>query len=114
MSTRLLALDSVHSVALPALRRVLLLAAGLFVFILSLELLKKGAAGIGPLLRQLDVGGLSGGLGFGWLMACIVLSGSPVAAIALSLLAARTLTAEEAFAMIAGSRLGASFVVLVI
>jgi Na+/phosphate symporter len=87
---------------------------GLFLFILALELLKKGAAAVGPLLRGLDVGGVPGALGFGWLMACVVLSGSPVAAIALALLAARTLNTEEAFAMIGGSRLGASFVVLVI
>jgi Na+/phosphate symporter len=47
-------------------------------------------------------------------MACLVLSGSPVAAIALALLAGNALTTEEAFGMIGGSRLGASFVVLVI
>jgi Na+/phosphate symporter len=94
--------------------RGLLLAAALFVFILALELLKKGAGGIAPLLRQLDVTGVSGGVGFGWLLACVVLSGSPVAAIALSLLAAGTLTTHESFAMVGGSRLGASFVVLVI
>lgn len=97
-----------------ALRRVGWLLPGLFLFILSLELLKKGAAAVGPLMRGLDVGGLGGALGFGWMMACVVLSGSPVAAIALALLAARTLSTEEAFAMIGGSRLGASFVVLVI
>ena len=90
------------------------LVPGLFLFILSLELLKKGAAAVGPLLRGLEIGGLAGALGFGWIMACVVLSGSPVAAIALALLAARTLSTEEAFAMIGGSRLGASFVVLVI
>jgi solute carrier family 34 (sodium-dependent phosphate cotransporter) len=94
--------------------RGLLLAAALFVFVLALELLKKGAGGIAPLLRQLDISGVSGGVGFGWLMACVVLSGSPVAAIALTLLAAGTLTTPESFAMIGGSRLGASFVVLVI
>jgi solute carrier family 34 (sodium-dependent phosphate cotransporter) len=97
-----------------ALRRVGWLLPGLFLFILSLELLKKGAAAVGPLLRGLDIGGLAGALGFGWMMACVVLSGSPVAAIALALLAARTLSTDEAFAMIGGSRLGASFVVLVI
>jgi len=97
-----------------ALRRVGWLLPGLFLFMLALELLKKGAAAVGPLLRGLDVGGVPGALGFGWLMACVVLSGSPVAAIALALLAARTLSTEEAFAMIGGSRLGASFVVLVI
>jgi solute carrier family 34 (sodium-dependent phosphate cotransporter) len=97
-----------------ALRRMGWLLPGLFLFILALELLKKGAAAVGPLLRGMDVGGLAGALGFGWIMACVVLSGSPVAAIALALLAARTLSTEEAFAMIGGSRLGASFVVLVI
>jgi len=97
-----------------AARRVAWLAPGLLLFILALELLKKGAGGVAPLLRGLDVSGLSGALGFGWVMACIVLSGSPVAAIALALLAARTLSTEEAFGMIGGSRLGASFVVLVI
>ena len=97
-----------------AARRAAFLLAGLFLFVFSLELLKKGAGAIGPLLRGLDVSGLAGALGFGWVMACIVLSGSPVAAIALALLAARTVTTDEAFGMIAGSRLGASFVVLVV
>jgi Na+/phosphate symporter len=96
------------------LRRLGWLLPGLILFVLALELLKKGAAAVGPVLRGVDVGGVSGALGFGWIMACVVLSGSPVAAIALALLAARTLSAEEAFAMIGGSRLGASFVVLVI
>ncbi len=83
-------------------------------FVLALELLKKGAGGIEPLLRRLDVDGPAGGLGFGWLAACVVLSGSPVAAIALTLLAAGALDPQESFAMIGGSRLGASFVVLVV
>jgi Na+/phosphate symporter len=97
-----------------AARRASWLLPGLFLFILALELLKKGAAAVGPLLRGLDISGLPGALGFGWVMSCVVLSGSPVAAIALALLAARTLSTEEAFGMIGGSRLGASFVVLVI
>jgi Na+/phosphate symporter len=86
----------------------------LFAFVLALELLKKGAGGIAPFLRQLHVSGMAGAAGFGWLMACVVLSGSPVAAIALTLLAADTLSTAESFAMIGGSRLGASFVVLAI
>lgn len=97
-----------------AARRAGWLLPGLFLFILALELLKKGAAAVGPLLRGLDIAGVPGALGFGWVMSCVVLSGSPVAAIALALLAARTLSTEEAFGMIGGSRLGASFVVLVI
>jgi len=87
---------------------------GLFLFVLALELLKKGAGGIGPLLRQVGVSGIRGGLGVGWLAACVLLSGSPVAAMALTLLASGTLTTEETFGMIGGSRLGASFVVFVI
>ena len=74
--------------ALPGwLQRVLAVAVGLLLFVLALELLKKGAFGLGPLLRSVGVAGFTGGLGFGWLMACVVLSGSPVAAMALSLLA---------------------------
>ena len=69
--------------------------AGLFLFVLALELLKKGAGGIGPLLRQLGVSGVTGGTGVGWLAACLLLSGSPVAAMALTLLASGTLTTEE-------------------
>lgn len=95
-------------------RKGALLVAALFAFVLALELLKKGAVGIVPILRGLHVDGVAGGVGFGWLMACVVLSGSPVAAIALSLLASNALATPEAFAMIGGSRLGASFVVLVI
>jgi hypothetical protein len=51
-------------------------------------------------------------LGFGWLGSYIVMSGSPVAAISLSLFASGTTSDIEAFAMINGSRLGASFIVL--
>ena len=94
--------------------RLLALLVGLFLFVLALELLKRGAGGAGPALRTLGVHGFSGGMGVGWLAACLLLSGSPVAAMALTLLAAGTLTTAETFGMIAGSRLGASFVVLVV
>lgn len=87
---------------------------GLFLFVLALELLKRGASGIAPALRELGIAGFAGGLGAGWLAACVLLSGSPVAAIALTLLASGTLTTTETFGMIGGSRLGASFVVLAI
>jgi len=88
--------------------------AGLLLFVLALELLKRGAGGVGPMLRAAGVSGLAGGIGAGWLGACLLLSGSPVAAVALTLLAAGTLTTAETFGLISGSRLGASFVVLVI
>jgi hypothetical protein len=58
--------------------------------------------------------GVASALGLGWLGALLVMSGSPVAASALSLEAGGTLSRDEAFAMLTGSRLGAAFVVLVV
>ena len=52
-------------------------------------------------------------LGLGWLGACIVLSGSPIAASALTLLDGGAIDQLMAFTMLTGSRLGAAFVVLV-
>jgi len=86
--------------------------AGLFLFVLALQLLKSGAGGLKPVLKALDVHGPVNTLGFGWLGAYTVMSGSPVAAISLSLFSKGTLSDIEAFAMINGSRLGASFIVL--
>jgi len=86
--------------------------AGLFLFVLALQLLKSGAGGLKPILKALDVHGPVNTLGFGWLGAYGVMSGSPVAAISLSLFSRGTITDIEAFAMINGSRLGASFIVL--
>lgn len=97
-----------------AARRLSAALAGLLLFVLALELLKRGATGTTPLLRALGVSGMAGALGAGWLGACLLLSGSPVAAAALSLLAAGALSSAEAFGMIGGSRLGAAFVVLVV
>jgi Na+/phosphate symporter len=53
-------------------------------------------------------------LGFGWLFAYIIMSGSPVAAAALAFLDGGIVSELGAFAMITGSRLGASFIVLFI
>ncbi|MEE8370135.1 MAG: hypothetical protein V3S00_05135, partial [Dehalococcoidia bacterium] len=87
---------------------------GLLLFVLALELLKRGATGIEPILSAVSADGALNLLGFGWAGAYAVMSGSPVAAIALSLFAADTISDVEAFAMINGSRLGASFIVLLI
>ena len=92
--------------------RVAYSLAGLFLFILALELLKTGAKGLKPILEDLSANGVGNFLGFGWLGSYIVMSGSPVAAISLSLFASGTTSDVEAFAMINGSRLGASFIVL--
>ena len=97
---------------LRGLARVLAGVVGLALFALALELARAGAGSLAPLLSDLDVSGVANGLGFGWLFAYVALSGSPVAAIGVTLLSEGVLRETEAFAVIAGSRLGASFVVL--
>ncbi|MGI8422651.1 MAG: hypothetical protein ACR2NO_00795 [Chloroflexota bacterium] len=87
---------------------------GIFVFVFALEVIKSGARGLVPVLEQFDVSGAANATGFGWLFAYVVLSGSPVAAIGVSLLAGGAFSESEAFAVIAGSRLGASFIVLAV
>ena len=88
--------------------------AGLFLFILALQLLKTSAKSLGGLVEGIGVDSPMSALGFGWLFAYVVLSGSPVAAIALSFFASDVITALQTFMMIAGSRFGASFVVLLL
>lgn len=92
--------------------RVAYSTAGLFTFILALQLMKTGAKGLKPVLETMHADGVLNLLGFGWLGSYIVMSGSPVAAISLSLFSSGTTSDTEAFAMINGSRLGASFIVL--
>lgn len=94
--------------------RVVYTTAGLFIFILALQLMKTGAKGLRPILENLSADGVLNLLGFGWLGSYVVMSGSPVAAISLSLFSSGTISDTEAFAMINGSRLGASFIVLFI
>lgn len=92
--------------------RVAYVVSALALFVLALEILKAGAGGLKPVLDGISAEGTAGMLGFGWLGSYIVMSGSPVAAIALSLFGGGTISDTEAFAMINGSRLGASFIVL--
>jgi Na+/phosphate symporter len=102
---------------LPAVnwRKLGLFVLGLLLFILALQLLKSGAKGLVPWVRDgLAVRNPGNALGFGWLFAYAALSGSPVAATALTLFDAGALNQLGAFAMIAGSRLGAAFIVLAI
>lgn len=95
--------------------RVLAFAAALFLFVLSIQLMKKGAA---PIALRLEPSGFFDNgvstLGVGWLAAYLVLSGSPVAVMGLSLRAADGITELQTFTMISGSRLGASFIVLLV
>lgn len=88
-------------------------AGGFLTFVVALGLMKEGARGLAPLLQNaLEIRNAADSLGFGWLMASLVLSGSPVAAAAVSLLSAGVLSPPQAFTMISGSRLGAGFIVL--
>lgn len=88
--------------------------AALWLFALALQLIRTGASGLQPLLDFASIGGIAGHLGLGWLGAYVLLSGSPVAAVSLSLFAGGLTTDLETFAMINGSRLGASLIVLVV
>ena len=93
----------------------------MFLFVGALQLMRVGAAS----LDILQAGGFlvrnaGSTLGLGWLGALLVLSGSPIAATSLTLVAAgeqvadgaRGFTEMQGFAMLTGSRLGAAFVVL--
>ena len=86
----------------------------IMLFILALEVLKTGAGGVADVLTGVSARGTANILGFGWLGAYGALSGSPVAAIGLSLFAGDVISDSEAFAMLNGSRMGASFIVLLI
>jgi Na+/phosphate symporter len=77
--------------------------------------MKEGARGIAPLVsRWLAITNAASCLGFGWLFSYVIMSGSPVAATALTFFDAGVIDRLGAFAMITGSRLGASFIVLLI
>jgi len=97
-----------------AVAHVVSAASGPVLFVFALQVVKAGAAAIVPVLETLDVAGPSNALGFGWLSAYLALSGSPVAAIAITLMAGGVLSESETFAVIGGSRLGASFIVLAV
>jgi Na+/phosphate symporter len=89
--------------------------ASIALFILALELMKAGTRGLAPLTNDLlHINNLISGLGFGWLSSYLVLSGSPVAAMALTFLDVGTINSHTAFAMIVGSRIGGSLIVVLI
>jgi sodium-dependent phosphate cotransporter len=95
------------------LQRLLLFLISLSLFFVAIELIKSGATGAAVLIeRYLDISNAQNALGFGWLTSYLVMSGSPVAAVSVAFLAAGALDQLSAYAMIVGSRLGASFIVL--
>lgn len=90
------------------------LIGALFVFVGALQVMKEGAASLSILQEGgFLVRNMGSTLGLGWLGALLVLSGSPVAASALTLVAAGSIAQAQGFTMLIGSRLGAAFVVLV-
>ena len=95
--------------------KFVLFIASLYLFILAITLMKNGASAVTPLLTNaFSISSAVNSLGFGWLFAYIIMSGSPVAAAALTFFDAGVIDRLGAFAMITGSRLGASFIVLFI
>lgn len=90
-------------------------AVSLGLFILAIMLMKEGARDLGPLVRdRFNVNNAADSLGFGWLFAYLIMSGSPVAAAALAFFDAGAVSRIGAYTMITGSRLGASLIVLFI
>jgi hypothetical protein len=95
-------------------RKLLLFVPAMFLFILAVQLMKSGAAAIGPEIQgQFPFANGISTFGTGWLGSYVVLSGSPVAATTVSLFGAGSLTKLQTLTMLSGSRLGASFIVLV-
>ncbi|MCO6449986.1 MAG: hypothetical protein J5I90_04285 [Caldilineales bacterium] len=95
--------------------KIALFIASLFLFVLAILLMKEGARDLTPLIRDtFAVSNAANSLGFGWLFAYVILSGSPVAAAALAFFDAGALDTISTFTMITGSRIGASFIVLLL
>ncbi|CAN5149939.1 hypothetical protein BH24ACT1_BH24ACT1_06680 [soil metagenome] len=95
--------------------RLAYLVAGVGLFVTALGLMRQGATALIPALEgSVFTDNAWSTLGLGWLGACVVLSGSPVAASALALLDGEAISRTQAFTMLTGSRLGAAFVVLVV
>jgi sodium-dependent phosphate cotransporter len=97
------------------LDKIFLFSISLYLFILAITLMKGSASAVTPLLTNtFSITTAANSLGFGWLFAYVIMSGSPVAAAALTFFDAGVIDELSAFAMITGSRLGASFIVLFI
>lgn len=88
--------------------------AAVLLFIFALRVLVLSASSLADVLREVGADGVGNFVGLGWLGAYAVLSGSPIAATALTLQDAGVIDQFEAFAQIAGSRMGASFIVLAV
>jgi solute carrier family 34 (sodium-dependent phosphate cotransporter) len=96
-------------------RKILLILAAVALFVTALKLMQAGAQSFAPIINEhLNVESPTRALGFGWAASYLLLSGSPVAAMAVTFYDSGEIDETAAFAMITGSRLGAAFVVLLI
>lgn len=98
-----------------AVRWAATLAAALFLFVFAIQAMKGGAKAVAPSLQgSVFFGSGVATLGAGWIGAYLVLSGSPIAAVSLGLFSGGAITPFRTFTMLSGSRLGASFIVLLV
>jgi Na+/phosphate symporter len=97
--------------------RLAVAASGLFFFTFGILLMKDTAGLVASLHSDLFThieGNPGRALGFGWIAAYAVLSGSPIAATAVGFLHVGALGPLASYSMIMGSRLGASMLTLVV
>lgn len=97
------------------LGKIALFVISLYLFMLAIALMRTGARGMTAHISNFySISNLTTSLGFGWVFAYIMMSGSPVAAASLTFFDAGVINELSAYSMIIGSRLGASFIVLLI
>lgn len=96
-------------------RRIFVGLLALWLFLVAIAVMKEGAQPLGDLLGGSTLtDSVPSTLGFGWLGAMLVMSGSPVAVASLTLLSGDVISVEQSLSMLTGSRLGAAFVVLTV
>ena len=105
---------SSRTIAIRGTRAALGVVFAIYLFTIALKLLSSAAPGVATLFERLDIHGPLNLIGFGWLAAYGALSGSPVAALSLSLLDGGAIDPAGSLAMLSGSRMGASLIVLLV
>lgn len=100
-----------------SLKRFFYAASSIFVFVFGLQLLGEStqavAGSLEGVIKMLISGDISA-LGAGWFLAYMVLNGATSAAIGIAFLESGLIEVSNAFMMVGGSRLGASFIVVFI
>ncbi|MFW5902645.1 MAG: hypothetical protein ACOCTT_02035 [archaeon] len=98
------------------LRRILYAFIGLFLFILSIVILKDSTKFLLPLFETYipHVDSPIASFGFGWFLSYVMLSGAPPAILSLNLLHVGVLTTVSSYMMVMGTRFGAAFILVLI